>query len=374
MSSNHSASRRHAVTAAAVAVLLTGCAAPESMTWRLAPNYRVSSTVASAAQGYMALARQYEGELRWPEARDAWRKAAQAAPQDASILNELGMAEARQGQYGNAVAALRRAVALEPERAQLLNNLGYALLRDGRHEDAKAALQQALVRNPEHRQARANLLKIEPASELLAVRPPVTASANPAVPPPPVVPFCCLAPPLLPAFETLHVQSLPNLAPLQLRTAYSPLQALAISAAPNEPVGQAVPTAPSDSGMTPDAWLAAKPRVDIANGNGITGMAAQLRNWISAQGIAQRPRLSNARPFNTAVTVVHYRVGYGAAAKALAERMPQPVVLASAPGETLNADIRVVLGHDLRSLKANAFALPTVNIAQLKPVTGSAAP
>lgn len=357
MSSNHSASRRHAVTAAAVAVLLTGCAAPESMTWRLAPNYRVSSTVASAAQGYMALARQYEGELRWPEARDAWRKAAQAAPQDASILNELGMAEARQGQYGNAVAALRRAVALEPERAQLLNNLGYALLRDGRHEDAKAALQQALVRNPEHRQAHANLLKIEPASELLVVRPPVTASANPAVPPPPVAPFCCLAPPLLPVFETLHVQTLPNLAPLQLRTVYSPLPALAISAAPTEPVGQA-----------------AKPRVDIANGNGITGMAAQLRNWISAQGIAQRPRLSNARPFNTAVTVVHYRVGYGAAAKALAERMPQPVVLASAPGETLNADIRVVLGHDLRSLKANAFALPTGNIAQLKPVTGSAAP
>jgi hypothetical protein len=362
MSSNHSASRRHALTAAAV--LLTGCTAPELLTWRLEPNYRVSSTVASAAQGYMALARQYEGELRWPEARDAWRKAAQAAPQDASILNELGMAEARQGQYGNAVAALRRAVALEPERAQLLNNLGYALLHDGRHEDAKAALQQALIHNPEHRQARANLLKIEPASELLAVRPPVTASANPAVPPPP----------LLPAFETLHVQTLPNLAPLHMRTAYSPLPALVISAAPNEPISQAMPMAPTGSDMPPDAWLAAKPRVDIANGNGITGMATQLRNWISGQGIAQRARLSNARPFNTAVTVVHYRVGYGAAAKTLVERMPQPVVLASAPGETLNADIRVVLGHDLRSLKANAFALPAGHIAQLKPVTGSATP
>lgn len=339
MSSHNPASRRHAVTAAAVALVLAGCAAPEPMmTWRLAPNYRVSSTAASAAQGYMALARQYEGERRWREARDAWRKAALEAPQNPDILNELGMAEAGQGLYGNAVTALQRAVALAPEQASLLNNLGYALLLDGRSDEAKSVLQAALARRPDHPLARANLSRLDQLA--VAAAPVATPAITPAVTPTLTA--------LTKEPETARLQTEPNLVPLQVRHANSQPADSGATPVPR-PAAHVQPVQPHP--VTLSAWQAAKPRVEIANGNGVTGMAARLGGWMSAHGMAQHSRLSNARPFNTATTVVHYRVGYFAAAQELAERLPSRATLAAAPGGSLNADVRVVLGHDLRAIR-----------------------
>ena len=155
--------RHGAVAAAALAALLAGCAAPAPAlkAWRVEPNYRITNTGPSAGPGYVALAKQYEGERRWRDASEAWRKASLEAPVDAEILNSLGTAEAGQGRYREAIAALRRAVALAPERAQLLNNLGFALLLDGLAAEATAVFRDALVRDPTHRLARANLERAE---------------------------------------------------------------------------------------------------------------------------------------------------------------------------------------------------------------------
>jgi tetratricopeptide (TPR) repeat protein len=407
MSSHPCASGRHAVTAAAVAVLLAGCAAPapEAMTWRLAPNYRLSSTEASAAQGYTALARQYEGERRWREARDAWRKAALAAPQDADIQNELGMAEASQGLYGNAVTALQRAVALAPERAALLNNLGYALLLDGRSDEAKSVLQAALARNPEHPLARANLGRIDQLA--VAVAPVVTPAQTTATLTTPTkepektqtAVLAMESPPSMtasspPATAAARLQTAPNLVPLQVRNTYSQpadpgetLVPVAAAAAAPPPIPSAEALLPAAEAPQPaarvqpvqsqpvtlSAWQAAKPRVEIANGNGVTGMAARLGGWMSAHGMAQNTRLSNALPFNTVTTVVHYRVGYFAAAQELAARLPNRATLAAAPGGALKADVRVVLGHDLRAIRTTAFSLPPQSPAPTEAIALAAA-
>ena len=104
MKLNHFHSPVVALTSIAVAAILVGCSTTDSKLWQVAPNYRISNTGASAEMGYTALARQYEGERRWAEAANAWRKAAAAAPQDAEILNSLGLAEARQGRFANANA------------------------------------------------------------------------------------------------------------------------------------------------------------------------------------------------------------------------------------------------------------------------------
>ena len=103
--SGRAAASSHGLTALAVAmglaVAVAGCALPgpvaSGKNWKIAPSYRVTHTGPDAGQGYTALARQYEGERRWREARDAWRKAALEAPNDADILNALGMAEVSQG-------------------------------------------------------------------------------------------------------------------------------------------------------------------------------------------------------------------------------------------------------------------------------------
>jgi hypothetical protein len=363
MNTCHPRSSCHAISVAAIAVVLAGCAAPAPKIWRVAPNYRISNAGASADLGYMALARQYEGERRWREARDAWRKAALEAPEDAEILNALGMAEAGQGLYGNAVAALRRAVALAPQRVPLLNNLGYALLLDGQNVEAKSVLHEALARNPDHRLARANLSRVERVAVNAA--PLVTASKDAAgqsdsAPSITATPGSnavgSLLPPGKPSTQAPHLQAVPNLEPLQLRQA-----GLAEAAGPGATLAAAVVASPTGRAteaplpavripsITVRAAVSTSPRVEIANGNGVTGMAAWLNGWMRARGLAQNARLSNALPFNTATTVVHYRAGYFDVAHELAGHMPHHFEVAPEPGGALNADVRIVLGRDLRA-------------------------
>ena len=127
------ARRTRIATAVMVMVAgLAGCSTAGPDPWQVQPTYKVVSTGQAASDGYVALARQYEGERLWRRARDAWLKASLAAPDDAEILNSLAMAEAAQGRFAESVAALRRAVALEPQSPRLLNNLGYALQLAGR--------------------------------------------------------------------------------------------------------------------------------------------------------------------------------------------------------------------------------------------------
>lgn len=339
--------RRNALSTAAMAVVLGACSSPAPESWRVAPIYHVAHAGgANADSGYKALARQYEGEHRWREARDAWRKAALAAPQDADTLNALGMAEAGQGLYGNAVEALRRAVALAPQSAQLLNNLGYALLLDGRNAEAKIVLKEALVRKPEHLLAKANLDRIDQLAD--TTNPPVTPPKDTAAEPQMATlntahPGSLVAPaplsPREPAIRAQDVQTTPNLAPLSQRQAGL---AEAQTATPTP-----APAAPAQSAPPPSVPTV-PPRIEIANGNGVTGMASALRTWLRAHGLSQHPILRNALPFSTATTVVHYRVGYLAIAQELAGRMPQPVELAPTPGEVRDVDVRLVLGHDQR--------------------------
>ena len=92
-----------------------------------------------------------------------------------------------------------------------------------------------------------------------------------------------------------------------------------------------------------------QPRVEIANGNGVVGMAAKLSGFLRSRGVVQHAALSNLAPFNTTASVVYYRPGFAAAAKALADRAPYRIEVAAAPGGTTsNADLRVVLGRDVR--------------------------
>lgn len=317
MKLSHPRFQHQALGMAATALFLAGCTTPAPETWRVAPNYQVSHAGPGPAVGYMALARQYEGERRWREARDAWRKAALAAPQDADTLNALGLAEAGQGLYADAVSALRRAVALAPQRVQLLNNLGYALLLDGQTDEARNVLKEALARSPQHPLARANLNRIDQlAGDVNAtVGSPKEAASTSG-----------LAALNTPPPGSLVEQSLPSREPVPRSEAEQ-----------TNALERAAPT------FSPA-------RMEIANGNGVRSMAAALSRWLRARGLTQKPSLTNARPYNTVTTVVYYRAGYLTAAQELVESMPQRVELAPEPGGVLNVDIRVVLGRDLRPI------------------------
>jgi len=347
-----------AMTVAATAALL-GCSSLTPAPWRVEGVYRVEDSGAGTAKGYLALARQYEGEQRAAQALDAYRKAAQAAPEDADVQNTLGLALARQAQYGQAVLALRRAVALAPERAALLNNLGYALLLDGRAEEARAMFRLTLAVDPAHEMAARNLHWVNqpqvataaPATPVIQVAPAAPAEA-PAPLPPAVAALALLqstalqqavALPPVAALEPAASQvSMPAMVPLPAPVT----AAMAAPMAASEPVAMAVATkAPEE--MPPAKVSLEGVSIEIVNGNGITGAAARLRQWLGQQGI-KAGRLANLLPYDTPQTQILYRPGRAGAAQAVAERMPLQTEVAPAPAGSTGADVHVLIGHDAR--------------------------
>lgn len=282
--------------AAAGSLGLTACMAPAPLQGlRVEPNLRLNHSGPGPAQGYVALARRYEGEGRWTEALQARHKAAQAAPADANIHDALGQARAADGDHPGAVAALRHAVTLAPEQPALHNNLGFALMRAGQVQQAREALLQALTLQPDYARALANLRRLDAAAA-------------------------------------------PN--PVQVSTVPQP------ASAPSQ-----APTPPGDPMPQPEPPTRAATfhRVEIANGNGVEGMAACVADLLRRRGAAEAVRLRNALPYDTANTVVRYRPGHAQAAQVLASQLPGNALTLAGVDRADSLDLRIVLGHDLRA-------------------------
>jgi hypothetical protein len=337
--------------ALAGALLLCGCTS-SGPTWRVEPVYSAdSASRESLGQGYATLARMYEAESRDAQALEAWRKAVAANPADADLYTATGIALVRQQRLGQAVEQFRRAAALQPDNARLLNNLGYALTLEGADDEAASVLGRAVMLDPAHALARANLEQVERrlalrlAPELLhGARPDAVATfqQQPApLPPNDDVPDKVLA--MLrgetPAgLAPLAVQAQPNLGPL---------------ARADMPVLGALDSAPALAELPPTspAAVTIAARVNIVNGVGVNGAAARMRQLLQEDGLAVL-RLQNQRPYRQAETVVQYRAGFQVAAMQVAQRIPAGAATQQVVAIDGNADLRVVLGHDRRTVLA----------------------
>jgi Flp pilus assembly protein TadD len=310
---------------------VSACVAPAPMqALRVEPNLRLSHAGPGPAQGYVALARRYEGEGRWPEALQAWHKAAQAAPGDASVHDALAQAQAAAGDHTAAVAALRHAVALAPDQPALHNNLGYALMRAGQAQEARTALLQALVLQPGYARAQANL------NRLAAAPGPTLTQAASAVEA---------------AGASQEAPAVAGVAGVQAVAAVQAAPAPAPPASPASPSSPASAAEPAAQALVPARQARTVPaqRVEIANGNGVEGMASCLAELLRSHGAADAIRLRNALPYDTTTTVVRYRPGHVQAAQALASHLPGGVATVAGMDRADSLDLRIVLGHDLRT-------------------------
>ena len=335
-----------------VSAVVLGCAAVDPAPWRVEPTYRVQDSGPGTARAYLALARQHEGEFRSTQAIAAYRKAAQAAPDDADVHNLLGVALAREAQYGAAVLSLRRAVALAPDRAQLLNNLGYALMLDGRMDEARAIIRLTLALDSRHVQANRNLAYAE---ERLAATPVAApaASVAPAVVAAPELPQAAPAP----APAPVPVPAVAAAIPTSRVAPSTAMEAAAAAPPPPMPEPSAPKAAQTAAGGVPVVMAAAPPpvaapaslqgvSVEIVNGNGIAGNASRLRGWLRERGVAVG-RLANLLPYNSAQTQVLYRPGKVEQARSMALRLPVVAHVQAAPVGSIQADLRVLIGHDV---------------------------
>jgi hypothetical protein len=140
-------------------------------------------------------------------------------------------------------------------------------------------------------------------------------------------------------------------APLNLRVGYEPTVAaleervarVAVLDLPAAPTAPAAPSAPAVAAVPHSAPHAS--RLEISNGNGVTGMAARVGRWLAAQG-APAERLTNRQPFTQRSTVVQYRTGQEDAAQHVARLLPADAKAEPRPTPGLRSDVRVVLGRD----------------------------
>lgn len=83
------------------------------------------------------------------QAKAMIEKAVSQLPKDGYIVDSLGWAFFRSGDYAQAVEILERAVELHPEDAAINDHLGDALWKVGREEEARFQWQRALISDPD---------------------------------------------------------------------------------------------------------------------------------------------------------------------------------------------------------------------------------
>jgi Flp pilus assembly protein TadD len=90
-----------------------------------------------------------ERNLKLKEGLALLEKAVKLKPDDGNMLDSLGWAHYRLGDYQEAIKLLERAAALEPTYSEIRDHLGDAHWRTGRQDEARKSWEQALSLKPD---------------------------------------------------------------------------------------------------------------------------------------------------------------------------------------------------------------------------------
>ncbi|HET6786327.1 MAG TPA: LytR C-terminal domain-containing protein, partial [Aquabacterium sp.] len=123
--------------------------------------------------------------------------------------------------------------------------------------------------------------------------------------------------------------------------------------APSPSVPQAVVTLAAPSTPPTAAQIASNPyvttlpsRIEIANGNGTTGLALKVSRELMAYRGFERPRLTNHKPFDVRTTRIQYVAGAETAARRLNASLPKQVPLVRVASLDKNTTVRLLIGKD----------------------------
>ncbi|MBD8544277.1 LytR C-terminal domain-containing protein [Oxalobacteraceae sp. CFBP 8761] len=246
-----------------------------------------------------------------PGSLAVWRDLAASQPADAGPdtayrFTDLGSAYLRSGDYDAARVALERACLLDPLVAHSWELLGEALAALGQDARARQMLRQA-----------ASLRQHDLRADFAATGGQTGVAA------------------LGQAMETPQ----PGWAQAQIHVGVDGMMELRRIPA-SAPV---VPSA-SQSALQPLSLPPAVARLEISNGNGVTGMARALARRIDAPGL-RVTRLSNQPGFAVRHTRIEYDAAHVDAARRLAQRVGS--VHLQEVDHPAPANLRLVLGRDL---------------------------
>jgi len=298
-----------------------------------------------------ALAVLHSEDGRLDEAQALLEQLTQDYPRVAYLHNNLAYVHLLRGAPDAAIPSLERALALEPGNARALNNLGLvqtALLEKRDRLTAALGLADVMAGRtgtaPDVVGAAGKLA--EAAAAALDTARQAVLGARPAIPTPPAT-----GNPNLPQVQELNsrmelVQVLPNVIELRQRQAAAPVV-----------VERREEKREKAAALTENKTLAVTPpqprafRFDVANGNGVPGMALKMRDALAKRGI-YAVRVTNKRPFNTRNTEIQYVVGFEKEAERVRAAMASHVTITPMASITGTQEVRLVLGKDVSGYAA----------------------
>lgn len=386
---------RALVAAGLLTTLAGGCAltdggnkaADAEPTLQIKPSPLVARG-AEGSDGRYALGKYYFYQGRLEKAEKAFLDAVRQNPDNVEALNGLGAVYDRMGRFDAAVSAYRAALAKAPQSPHILANLGYSLKLAGRSDEALVPLRQALAMDPGNVVTESHLAAVvvaETAAGTVSPAPDtVVTSAAQAMP---AVALPLLVSPVQQSLETPKSElvdqapvglianivraapavgssgSNPHAGAVSVQTASPALQVAPRRAAGPDPVEVAV--LPLRSGGSSQAFVsepvpmparaaatATVPipsglaaRIEVSNGNGVTGMARAMGTELRQDGL-KVTRITNARPFDKVHTVIVFSRQFEGQAMALARALPTAPTLVAGDVGHRGVDLRVVLGAD----------------------------
>ena len=334
------------LASACAGTLLMACAGFQSGP-AVAPPRAAS---AAGADGYYALGRSQYAARRYADAAASYRRALEIDPRHVNARNGLAAVLAAQGDVGAAIALWQSLVKEQGDSAYLLANLGYAYFLSGDHAQAVAVLEQACVLDPlnpldwEHlgmalqasgMEQRADAM-FHQAATLRAhdVRQDVAQAAQGT------------ASPLLE--QALAQDAMDRTEVIQAGAALVQVRRVAARALP------AVAPAALPAALPAHALEAAPLRIEISNGNGVTGMAKRMARTLEGAQM-KVVRLSNVQHFAVPLSRIEYQQEHQDAARTLSNRLGVPLLVLNP--DCRRSDLRIVLGRDLRTVVAQARTL-----------------
>lgn len=332
--------------------LLQACStAPEKMGMLMQPVLRVSHSADQAAATYYQLGKYHQERGNLDLALAAYTYSISRDKQHLEARNAAASIYAQQGKLNEARSMLLEVIAELPSAALYYNNLGYVYYLQGDYSAAALTLQLALTLDAGNERARNNLQLARAALAKLSA--PVSAPAIASAPLDSLAQSAQSKEPLQPAArDTLAlrqtplelVQIIPNVYELKLKASATLLSTESQAR-------------PEIAATKPPAMETAKvPRLEIANGNGITGMATQTKRLLIRSGIAVN-RVTNARSYQQQQTTIQYRPDFQAQAEALKKTLRINAVLVVTKSLSLRSDLRLLLGKDAVAQLAAADGL-----------------
>ncbi|MDH4318173.1 MAG: tetratricopeptide repeat protein [Desulfobulbaceae bacterium] len=257
-------------------------------------NIRMRSNL---AQSHYRLGIFYLRRGQYPDAASAFSKAIETDINNIKAYNGLAVAYDGMGMYKAAQRVYGAAIARQPHKAYLHNNLGCSLLLQDDPAQALASFTRARQLDRENSRIRNNRALVLARSK--AVPEPIFSD--------------------------------------------SPGEEGAGKSKTGEMV---VKTDDSDKGIS---CLEEKKffRVEIANGNGVRGIAGRSASYFRKKGIVVK-HISNANHFNFSNSVVWYKEGFLREAYLIAAMIPGSQEMKKIDGDSdLRVDVKVILGHDV---------------------------